>query len=255
MLLHLSDLHFGTEREVCIQAIRQFCQQYRPEVMVVSGDLTQRARFKQFYACRQFLDSLSVPYLVVPGNHDIPLYHVWNRFFSPFVRYQMFFGHLETTLETEHFYLIGINSIRRRYHTKGHISLTQIQETYQKLQHAPAHKIKLVVFHQPFYTSSPRAGIHENKDCPILGKIALQQWGKTGLFGILHGHLHQTAVYDLTQIYHLDIDHPIYDIHAGTAVSSRLHHDSSNSFNVILENGTIQHYWFDEPSKQFKLHQ
>ena len=103
MLLHLSDLHFGTEREVCIQAIQQFCQQHRPEAIVVSGDLTQRARFKQFYACRQFLDSLSLPYLVVPGNHDIPLYQVWNRFFSPFVLYQAFFGRLETTLETEHF--------------------------------------------------------------------------------------------------------------------------------------------------------
>mgnify|MGYP000859553870 FL=1 len=108
MLLHLSDLHFGTEREVCIQAIQQFCQQHRPEAIVVSGDLTQRARFKQFYACRQFLDSLSLPYLVVPGNHDIPLYQVWNRFFSPFVLYQAFFGRLETTLETEHFYIVGL---------------------------------------------------------------------------------------------------------------------------------------------------
>ena len=91
MLLHLSDLHFGTERAGCIQAIQQFCQQYRPEAIVVSGDLTQRARFKQFYHCRQFLDSLHIPYLVVPGNHDIPLYHVWNRFFYPIVRYQSFF--------------------------------------------------------------------------------------------------------------------------------------------------------------------
>lgn len=65
MLLHLSDLHFGTEREECIQAIRLFCQQKGPEAIVISGDLTQRARFKQFYDCRQFLDSLHIPYLVV----------------------------------------------------------------------------------------------------------------------------------------------------------------------------------------------
>ena len=90
MLLHLSDLHFGTEREVCIQAIRDFCELHRPEAVIVSGDLTQRARLKQFFDCRQFLDSLDLPYLVVPGNHDIPLFHVWNRFFSPFVRYQAF---------------------------------------------------------------------------------------------------------------------------------------------------------------------
>ena len=123
MILHLSDLHFGTEREACLQAIRQLCEEHYFEAVVVSGDLTQRARFIQFYACRQFLDSLKLPYLVVPGNHDIPLYHVWNRFFSPFARYQLFFGGMENTLETEHFYVIGVNSIRRRYHTRGHISL------------------------------------------------------------------------------------------------------------------------------------
>ncbi len=59
-----------------------FCTQHKPEVIVVSGDITQRARYQQFYKCRQFLDSLNIPYLVVPGNHDIPLYHVWNRFFT-----------------------------------------------------------------------------------------------------------------------------------------------------------------------------
>jgi len=248
MLLHLSDLHFGTEREVCIEAIKQFCQQHRPEAVIVSGDLTQRARFKQFYACRQFLDALDLPYLVVPGNHDIPLYHVWNRFFSPFVRYQAFIGRLETTLETEHFYIVGMNSIRRRYHTRGHISLEQIHEAYEQLKKAPSHKIKLVVFHQPFYTFPNE---HGDKDCPVLGKIALERWGETGLFGLLHGHLHKVAVHDLNQIFQLGFDHPILDIHAGTATSNRLRFGFSNSFNVILNDGTIEHYWFDESLKIF----
>ncbi|MCH7390324.1 metallophosphoesterase family protein [Acinetobacter dispersus] len=248
MLLHLSDLHFGTERDVCIEAIKQFCQQHRPEAVIVSGDLTQRARFKQFYACRQFLDALDLPYLVVPGNHDIPLYHVWNRFFSPFVRYQAFFGRLETTLETEHFYIVGMNSIRRRYHTRGHISLEQIHEAYEQLKKAPSHKIKLVVFHQPFYTFPNE---HGDKDCPVLGKIALERWGETGLFGLLHGHLHKVAVHDLNQIFQLGFDHPIFDIHAGTATSNRLRFGFSNSFNVILADGEIEHYWFDESLKIF----
>lgn len=73
MLLHLSDLHFGTERPECIRPIQKFCAVHKPEVVVVSGDLTQRAKFKEFYACKQFLESLNIPYFVVPGNHDIPL--------------------------------------------------------------------------------------------------------------------------------------------------------------------------------------
>ncbi|ENW94586.1 metallophosphoesterase family protein [Acinetobacter sp. NIPH 298] len=252
MLLHLSDLHFGTEREACMSAIKLFCQQHHPEAIVVSGDLTQRARLKQFYACRQFLDGLSIPYLVVPGNHDIPLYHVWNRFFSPFLRYQMFFGDLETTLETEHFYIVGINSIRRRYHTRGHISFDQINETYEKLKNAASNKIKLGVFHQPFYTFPDD---HGGKDCPVLGKVALQKWGETGLFGLLHGHLHKVAVHDLNQIFHLGFDHPILDIHAGTAISNRVRFGLPNSFNVILADGVIEHYWFDEQKKQFEKHE
>lgn len=96
MILHLSDLHFGTEREACLQANRQLCEEHPFEAVVVSGDLTQRARFIQFYACRQFLDSLKLPYLVVPGNHDIPLYHVWNRFSVPLHVINCFLGGWKT---------------------------------------------------------------------------------------------------------------------------------------------------------------
>ena len=199
MILHLSDLHFGTEKIECIDAIRKFCDLHSPEAVVVSGDLTQRARFKQFYACKQFLESLQLPYLVIPGNHDIPLYHLWNRFFNPFRRYQWFFGKMETVLETEHFFVVGVNSIRRRYHTKGHISIEQIQYIDQILKNAPSHKLKLVVAHQPFY--SPPDDPHGIKDCPVLGKTALKMWGQSGLNGLLHGHLHQSAVYDLNLIY------------------------------------------------------
>ena len=162
MLLHLSDLHFGTEKPECLMAIQQFCRDHPIEAIAVSGDLTQRARFLQFLSCQYFLERLNLPYLVVPGNHDIPLYHVFNRVFSPFARYQAFFGALEGVLETEHFYLLGVNSIRRRHHTKGHISLAQIQEIDARLRSAPAHKLKIVVVHQPFYTS-PEDG-HAVKD-------------------------------------------------------------------------------------------
>lgn len=249
MLLHLSDLHFGTERQGCISAIQQFCLEHQPEAAVISGDLTQRARYRQFLACRHFLDSLDLPYLVVPGNHDIPLYHVWNRIFSPFARYQLFFGHTETVLETEHFYILGLNSIRRRYHTRGHISLEQIHETDEKLLQAPKHKLKIIAAHQPFYT--PPDDPHGVNDCPILGRMALETWSKSGLYALLHGHLHQSAVYDLNQIYHLGAQHPVLDIHAGTATSYRLHAGLPNSFNTIDAAGDVEHYLFDQAQQRF----
>lgn len=249
MLLHLSDLHFGTEKPECLMAIQQFCRDHSIEAIAVSGDLTQRARFLQFLSCKYFLERLNLPYLVVPGNHDIPLYHVFNRVFSPFARYQAFFGALEGVLETEHFYLLGVNSIRRRHHTKGHISLAQIQEIDARLRSAPAHKLKIVVVHQPFYTS-PEDG-HAVKDCPVLGRMALEIWGQQGLFGLLHGHLHQTAYYDLNRIYQLGLDHPVFEIHAGTATSHRLRKGQPNSFNVVTTQGGLQHYVFDVQSREF----
>lgn len=248
MLLHLSDLHFGTERQECIRAIQAFCQEQRPEVVVVSGDLTQRAKFKEFLACRQFLDGLKIPYFVVPGNHDIPLYQLWNRVFSPFGLYQLFFGSLENTLVTEHFYLIGMNSIRRRYHTRGHISLEQIQHVDEILQKAPQNKLKIIVSHQPFYTSNEN---HHLKDCPSLGKFAIKEWGQHQLYALLHGHLHLVAVYDLNREFELDLQQPVYEVHAGTAISKRLHKNMPNSFNVIHCDGSFEHYFFDEMSQVF----
>ena len=251
MLLHLSDLHFGTERPACLAAIQAFCREQQPELVVVSGDLTQRARYREFFHCKQFLDSLNCPYLVVPGNHDIPLYHVWDRIFNPFTRYQLFFGNMEMTLETEHFYVIGVNSIRRRYHTRGHISLEQVQQIDQILKQAPADKIKIIAAHQPFYT--PPDDPHGIKDCPLLGRMALEVWSQSGLKALLHGHLHQSAVFDLNSLYHLGAGHPVLDIHAGTATSYRLHHALSNSFNVIDKQADVRHYQFNLQQARFEL--
>ncbi|MEB3753456.1 metallophosphoesterase family protein [Acinetobacter sp. MD2(2019)] len=251
MLLHLSDLHFGTEKPECLTAIKQFCRQHPIEAIAVSGDLTQRAKFVQFLKCKHFLDSLDIPYLVVPGNHDIPLYHVWHRMLQPFASYKLFFGETERVLETEHYCLIGVNSIRRRHHTRGHISLAQIQYIDEILKHMPKHKLKMVVVHQPFYASAQHP--HGLKDCPILGKMALQAWSKNGLFALLHGHVHQAAVYDLNQIYHLQQTHPVLEIHAGTATSFRLHQNYPNSFNVLMPDGQVQHYQFHRIQQQFVL--
>lgn len=249
MLLHLSDLHFGTERDGPIEAIRHFCQQHKPEVIVISGDLTQRARFREFYACKKYLDSLAIPYFVVPGNHDIPLYHLWKRVFQPFGYYQLFFGALEQNLETEHFYLIGLNTVRPRYHTKGMVSERQIKQIDQVLLHAPKNKLKIIVSHQPFYTS--HLDHHHIKDCPLLAQPALEQWGQHDLFALLHGHLHVTAAYNLNEKYQLGLTHPVYEVHAGTATSHRHYKKITNSFNVIHNSGEIQFYFYDEKRKQF----
>lgn len=248
MLLHLSDLHFGTERQTCIRAIQDFCATHQPEVVVVSGDLTQRAKLSEFYHCKQFLESLNTPYLVIPGNHDIPLYHIWKRAFRPFTLYQLFFGSLEKTLITEHFYIVGVNSIRRRYHTRGHISLEQIQKVAKLLELAPKNKLKIIAVHQPFYIAEESK---HAKDCPVLAVLAAKKWGAQGAYALLHGHLHNAAVNDLNPILNLNLPNPLYDVIAGTAISERLHGQSANGFNVVHIDGHFEHFLFDENSQSF----
>ncbi|EPF80025.1 metallophosphoesterase [Acinetobacter rudis] len=251
MLLHLSDLHFGTQRQECLDAIQRFCLEHEPEVIVVSGDLTQRARYHEFYQCKQFLQQLNLPYFVVPGNHDIPLYHLVNRIFRPFHYYQLFFGDLEPILETQNYYLIGLNTVRPYYHTKAVISNKQIMQVQQQIQQAPVNKLCTLVSHQPFYTA--QHDHHHRSDCPAQAESALRQWGGHGLNVLLHGHFHLSAVYDLNQHFQLGLQHGVYEVHAGTSCSNRLYKKLTNSFNVIYPNGEVQHYDFSDKQQAFIL--
>ena len=82
-IAHLSDLHFGATDPVLVSAVIDEVRRREPDVIAVSGDLTQRARRTQFIAAREFLSALPGPLVVVPGNHDVPLYNVIARFSSP----------------------------------------------------------------------------------------------------------------------------------------------------------------------------
>ena len=249
MILHLSDPHFGTEQARPVRALKLLCTELKPELVVVSGDLTQRARHGQFIAAKNFLDSLNCPYLVIPGNHDIPLFHLPRRLWRPFYRFQQCFGSLEPQMETEHFFVIGVNTIKSHHHTKGSLSQRQIEQVAQRLQAAPAHKHKIVVSHQPFITSPNDS--EAAKDIPRLMLPALRRWSSCGLRALLHGHLHHSAVYDLNSYFLLGRPQPVLDIHAGTALSHRLRHSVPNSVNIVQDDLTVLRYDYDDPQGRF----
>src|SRR5215213_12041328 len=95
-LVHISDLHFGRLDPRTVPALRDAILASRPDILVVSGDLTQRARNAQFASARRFLDSLPVPRVVVPGNHDVPLYNLMARWLWPLAAYRR---HIEDDIE------------------------------------------------------------------------------------------------------------------------------------------------------------
>jgi predicted MPP superfamily phosphohydrolase len=92
ILLQISDTHFGTEQGSVVEALGKLAHQQRPDVLVLSGDITQRARPAQFRAARAFADRLGAPVLAIPGNHDIPLFDLWTRLRFPYARYIAAFG-------------------------------------------------------------------------------------------------------------------------------------------------------------------
>ncbi|XID76072.1 metallophosphoesterase family protein [Alkanindiges sp. WGS2144] len=249
MLLHLSDLHFGTEQAQQVLALQRLCQELQPELVVVSGDVTQRARHWQFVRAKHFLESLNCPYLVIPGNHDIPLFHLPRRIWRPFYRFKQCFGVLEPVCETPHFIVIGVNTIAAHHHTKGSISPAQIEQVSRQLQLAPAHKYKIVVTHQPFMVNPSNHKAIE--DIPRLMLPALRRWSYFGLNALLHGHLHEPTVYDLNICFQLRQSHAVLGIQAGTALSHRIRHHFPNSVNVISNEMTVQRYDYDLCQNRF----
>src|SRR5258706_6555940 len=112
-IVHLSDLHFDRVDPAVVDALARFVPAIAPDVIAVSGDLTQRARTHQFAQARAFLDSLPGPRLVVPGNHDVPLYNVIARFVNPLGRYRRYItDDLQPHHADEEMLLLGANTTR-----------------------------------------------------------------------------------------------------------------------------------------------
>src|SRR5689334_2326067 len=129
IIAHISDLHFGTEDPAVAQGLLADLCEIQPTLVVNSGDLTQRGRTSQFVAARAFLDRIPFPQLTVPGNHDIPLYDVVQRFVAPLYRYKKYITpNLAPRFDHDQFVVFGVNTARSLTWKNGRISLDQIRE-------------------------------------------------------------------------------------------------------------------------------
>ncbi|MDB5858685.1 MAG: repair exonuclease [Ramlibacter sp.] len=230
VLLHISDTHFGTEEPPVVAALQQLVRDQRPDAVILSGDITQRARSGQFAAARRFCDSLHVPRLLtLPGNHDIPLYNVAGRLFAPYARYKACFGdNLEPELDFADVLVIGVNTTRPERHTDGEVSKAQVARVVQRLQRARAGQLRIVVTHQPACVTRPE----DEKDKLHGGEMAVQAWARAGADMVLGGHIHLPYVIDLAA--RADATpRPLHVLQAGTATSHRTRHGTPNSLNVI----------------------
>jgi len=235
-IAHLSDLHFGAHDPLVVEALVAALAKLAPDLVVISGDLTQRARREQFRAADAFLrriEARGCPIVLVPGNHDIPLYDVARRFLSPLRRWRRYVatGRRECYFDEE-IAVVGLNTARSLTFKDGRLSLAQINGLTQSFTRASPQAMRLLVTHHPLV---PLQGEARQRPDSALGRarLALTATRSARVQVLLAGHMHHAGVEPARD----DVVQPSADprmlvIQAGTATSWR-RRGTPNSFNLI----------------------
>lgn len=249
-LLHLSDLHFGRVDTSLVEPLVTAAQELRPDLLVVSGDFTQRARRVQYRAARAFLLRMPRPQLVVPGNHDIPLWDIVRRFANPLGRYRHYISdELMPYFQDDEIAVLGLNTARSLTRKYGRINERQIEQASALFAPAGGDLVKVVVTHHPF-------DLPPGSQSRLVGRAAMAMRGlaAVGVDLILSGHLH---------LQHVGLTAPRYNIEGysalvaqtGTTISTR-GRGEANSFNVIriaFPRITVEHHEWHDERKRFEM--
>lgn len=229
-LLQISDPHFGTEVPRVVQALTALAGELAPSLVVMSGDVTQRATMAQFSAAAAFLRQLPVPAsLVVPGNHDIPLVNLALRAFAPFSRFSRTFGaELEPVHDAAGLLVIGVNTVMPIWHQQGFVSARQVERVCARLRRAAPRQVRIVVCHHPVHVIRKE----DDKNRLKGADAAVRRWVQAGADLILGGHIHLPYFRPLNQHYP-DLPRAAWMAQAGTAVSARIRQGIPNSVNYI----------------------
>lgn len=225
VLLQISDPHFGTEQTPVVEALVALSGEQHPHLVVLSGDITQRATEDQFRAARTFMDRLGVPFLAIPGNHDIPLFDLRARLFNPYARFRRAFGTALEPMHDDHDLLVlCVNTTRWYRHVNGEVSTAQIDRVAATLMQASSRQLRVVVVHQP--VAVMRAGdVHDRlRGC----ERALQCWSTAGGDIVMGGHIHLPYVKLLPSL-----PRPMWAVQAGTSASTRIRDGMPNSVNIV----------------------
>lgn len=191
-IVQLADLHFGAEDARAIEAATESVRQLAPDVVVVSGDMTQRGKHREFEMARAWIDSLNRPCLIVPGNHDTPLFNLVSRASSPFQRHDHYFDSYASMLRVDDVRIDGLNTARgwqaRSNWAEGSVRLRHLATILNR--DVRPDTIRVLACHHPF--RSP-------KDAPLRtrtrrGATASEMLAESDVAILLTGHVHTPHV-------------------------------------------------------------
>jgi 3',5'-cyclic AMP phosphodiesterase CpdA len=244
-IAHLSDLHFGAHDERLVHAVDRQMDQLKPDLVVISGDFTQRARTEQFREACEFLRGLrdrGHDVLGVPGNHDVPLYDVLRRFLSPLARYRRFIDKsLCPFVELPGIAVLGINTARSLTFKDGRINKHQVAFIRETFSRTPKEAVRILVTHHPLFALqvAGEAGRAIGRQ-----ELALDAVEESGVDMVLAGHNHHASSQDASDL--VTRAGGALVVQAGTATSTRVREQeqSFNTIDLVDDSATIiVHAW------------
>ena len=245
-IAHLSDLHFGRTDPDVVRGACEAVNRMKPDLVVISGDLTQRARSHQFRAARAFLERLPKPQIVVPGNHDIPLWNIFARSFSPLRKYRRIITrNLEPFFADDEIAVLGLNTARSLTIKDGRINHRQVDLAVARFSAGAPHCVRILVTHHPF--DQPDKG--DAGDIVGRSVMAMSAIGSR-VDLILSGHLHFGRSGSSAVRYP---GSGALIVLAGTATSTRVRGEP-NAFNRIELDGdklTLERFEWDSATRAF----
>lgn len=198
-ILHISDLHWGKKFSPFYSyKLREFAREEKFELILITGDLTQRAKKREFISVKRYLESFQIPYISVPGNHDVPLYPIHLRFFAPFYRYKKYFyENLEPELTLKNLCVFGLNSAHNLTSTEGRIKKKQIERLKIKMFKTSPSQIIILLIHHPVIYADP-----QDRDRTIWGaSLLIDLFNEVRPDLILSGHYHHRFFHNLRDFY------------------------------------------------------
>lgn len=239
-VVQISDLHFGSILEPTLEPLLERLWSLDPDLVIVSGDLTQRARTSEFREAQAYLARMPTPRLVLPGNHDIPLFDVFRRFAAPLARYEKY---ITTDLAPVHvddeIAVVGINSARSFTFKGGTLGANEVADAAAKFDRLTNNQAKIVVDHHPFHIPQGLSGV------TVVNGVqnAMKRFAASGVDLFLAGHLHlvhQASAELYERGFHATI------LQAGSATSNRARGEPNSFFVFRTDIGSMEvdiHVW------------